>query len=57
MSNEELDEIKSRFEATTIALWVSFIEGRDCESGSSFIMTGIAKGEIFGEKLAAKTFT
>jgi hypothetical protein len=50
MSNEELDEIKSRYEATTIAPWVSFIEGRDCESGSSFIMTGIAKGEnIWGE--------
>jgi hypothetical protein len=50
MTNEELDEIKSRFEATTIAPWVSFIEGRDCESGSSFIMTGIAKGEnIWGE--------
>jgi hypothetical protein len=50
MSNEEVDEIKSRYEATTIAPWVSFIEGRDCESGSSFIMTGIAKGEnIWGE--------
>jgi hypothetical protein len=50
MTNEELDEIKSRYEATTIAPWVSFIEGRDCESGSSFIMTGIAKGEnIWGE--------
>jgi hypothetical protein len=50
MSNEELDVIKSRYEATTIAPWVSFIEGRDCESGSSFIMTGIAKGEnIWGE--------
>jgi hypothetical protein len=50
MTNEELDEIKSRYEATTIAPWFSFIEGRDCESGSSFIMTGIAKGEnIWGE--------
>jgi hypothetical protein len=50
MSNEEVDEIKSRYEATTIAPWVSFIEGRDCESGSSLIMTGIAKGEdIWGE--------
>jgi hypothetical protein len=50
MTNEELDEIKMRCEATSIAPWVSFIEGRDCESGSSFIMTGIAKGEnIWGE--------
>jgi hypothetical protein len=50
MSEEELDEIKMRCEAASIAPWVSFIEGRDCESGSSFIMTGIAKGEdIWGE--------
>jgi hypothetical protein len=50
MTNEELNEIKLRYEATTIAPWVSFIEGRDNESGSSFIMTGIAKGDnIWGE--------
>jgi hypothetical protein len=50
MSEEELNEIKMRYEATSVAPWVSFIEGRDCESGSSFIMTGIKKGEnIWGE--------
>ncbi len=50
MNEEELNEIKMRCEATSVAPWVSFIEGRDCESGSSFIMTGIAKGEnIWGE--------
>ncbi len=41
----EIVAMKIRFEATSVAPWVSFIEGRDCESGSSFIMTGIAKGE------------
>jgi hypothetical protein len=42
--------MKRRYEATSVAPWVSFIEGRDCESGSSFIMTGIPKGEnIWGE--------
>jgi hypothetical protein len=45
MTQDELDEIKPRYEATSIAPLVSFIEGRDCESGSSFIMTGIPKGE------------
>jgi hypothetical protein len=50
MTNQELESIKARCEATSIAPWVSFIEGRDCESGSSFIMTGIPKGEnIWGE--------
>jgi hypothetical protein len=50
MTKEELDAIKTRYEATSVAPWVAFIEGRDCESGSSFIMTGIPKGEnIWGE--------
>jgi hypothetical protein len=41
--NLYLEEITARCNATTIAPWVSFIEGRDCESGSSFIMIGIPK--------------
>jgi hypothetical protein len=45
ITDKQLEEITARCNATTIAPWVSFIEGRDCESGSSFIMTGIAKGE------------
>jgi hypothetical protein len=50
MTNDELKEMKLRYEATSVAPWVSFIEGRDCESGSSFIMTGIPKGDhIWGE--------
>jgi hypothetical protein len=50
MTKEELEAIKTRYEATSVAPWVSFIEGRDCESGSSFIMTGIPKGEnIWGK--------
>ncbi len=51
MTKEEIEIIKDRCNATTIAPWVSYIEGRDCESGSNFIMTGIAKGEnIWQEK-------
>jgi hypothetical protein len=47
-----LQAIKARCEATTIAPWVSSIEGRDHElGGSSFIMTGIKKGDyILDEK-------
>ena len=35
----ELEEMKKRLNATTGGPWQSFIEGRDCESGSSFIRT------------------
>jgi hypothetical protein len=45
LTDQYLQQIKDRYIATTIAPWVPNIEGRDCESGSSFIMTGIAKGE------------
>jgi hypothetical protein len=45
ITKEELQIIKNRYEATSIAPWVAFIEGRNQESGSSFIMTGIPKGE------------
>ncbi len=46
-----LQAIKARCEATSVAPWVSFIEGRDHEAGSSFIMTGIEKGDyIWGGK-------
>jgi hypothetical protein len=51
MTTEQLQVIKDRCNATSIAPWVASIEGRDHESGSSFIMTGIPKGEdIWQEK-------
>jgi hypothetical protein len=46
----EIVAMKHRYQATSIAPWVSFIEGRDCESGSSFIMTGIEKGDNIWDK-------
>jgi hypothetical protein len=46
----EIVAMTHRMNATSVAPWVSFIEGRDFESGSSFIMTGIAKGDnIWGK--------
>jgi hypothetical protein len=51
MTNEQIQIIKDRYNATSIAPWVASIEGRDHESGSSFIMTGIPVGEdIWQEK-------
>jgi hypothetical protein len=45
MTIEQLQMIKNRCKATSIAPWIASIEGRDHESGSHFIMTGIPKGE------------
>jgi hypothetical protein len=51
MTEAYLNEIKARLAKTSIAPWVASIEGRDHESGSSFIMTGIPEGEnIWQEK-------
>jgi hypothetical protein len=50
--DSEIVAMKRRYEATSIAPWVTFVEGRDMElGGSSFIMTGIPKGDnIWDEK-------
>lgn len=40
LSDEELNSIAGRVTAATKGPWRSFIEGRDHQSGSSFIMTG-----------------
>lgn len=40
LSDEELNSIAARVAAATPGPWRSFIEGRDHQSGSNFIMTG-----------------
>jgi hypothetical protein len=45
MTDQELKEIESRCNAASPGPWKSFVEGRDHESGDSFIMTGIANAE------------
>lgn len=40
MTEIELGEIRARCNVATRGPWRAFIEGRDHESGSSFIMTG-----------------
>ncbi|MBS1511484.1 MAG: hypothetical protein JST86_11625 [Bacteroidetes bacterium] len=41
MTTEELNKIAETTNNATQGLWKSYIEGRDHESGSSFIMTGV----------------
>jgi hypothetical protein len=41
MSEHELKEIEIRLSQTQNGPWKAFIEGRDFESGASFIMTGL----------------
>ena len=41
MTDQELKEIEERCNRATKAPWVSFVEGRNNESGDSFIITGI----------------
>jgi hypothetical protein len=45
MTKQEIQKIKERYQATTIAPWVASIEGRDHESDSHFIMTGTPNGD------------
>jgi len=46
MNDEELAAIEARCDAATPGPWKSYIEGRDHDSGSDFIMTG--EGETRG---------
>jgi hypothetical protein len=43
ISDQEIIEILARCNATTPGPWKSYIEGRDHECGSDFIMTGSRK--------------
>lgn len=47
MDDRKLSEIEFRCNAATPGPWVSYVEGRDHDSGSNFIMTGKkgARGE------------
>ncbi len=38
LSDSYLEEVKRRYKATTKGPWISIIEGRDQDSGDSFIM-------------------
>lgn len=61
LTDAELEQIQSRCDAATPGPWISYVEGRDHTSGSSFIMTGHknARGndiELFGASIADQDF-
>ena len=49
LTDKDLDEISARCEAASARPWVSYVEGRDHTSGSSFIMKG--EGENRGDDI------
>ena len=55
-STEDLGKILEICSQTTPGPWVSYVEGRDHESGSSFIMTDGEDFEISGATIADQDF-
>ena len=56
ISDDELAQIIARGSATTAGPWKSYIEGRDHESGSDFIMTAGDDIELIGGTDADQDF-
>lgn len=56
LSEEVLKAIRDRCEAATAGPWKSYIEGRDHESGSSFIRTSGEDIELSGATDADQDF-
>jgi hypothetical protein len=60
-TEKELLEIEDRLNKSTRGPWKAYIEGRDHESGSNFIMTGSERNrgedfEIFGATISDYDF-
>ena len=56
ISQQALEEIRSRSESATAGPWTSFVEGRDHQSGSSFIRTSGEDIELAGATVADQDF-
>ena len=56
ISDAELDQIVARCDAATPGPWQAWIEGRDHESGSSFVMTAGDDIELTGASHADYDF-
>ena len=61
ISTEELEKIMERCQSTTPGPWKSYVEGRDHESGSNFIMTGLGENrgndiELIGATIEDQEF-
>lgn len=55
LSESDLAEIRGRCDQATPGPWVSYVEGRDHTSGSSFIMTGTAETQSQDIELSGAT--
>lgn len=55
MTDEQLAEIRARCEAATPGPWRSLVEGRDFDSGSSFIDTPLADERGQGIEVSGAT--
>ena len=56
ISEEELSRIETLSSAATAGPWQSFIEGRDHESGSSFVRTPVGDIELSGASRSDQDF-
>ncbi|WP_252728594.1 hypothetical protein [Acinetobacter sp. Ac_3412] len=56
LSRESLEQILDNCSKTTKGPWISYVEGRDHESGSNFIMTGDDDIELTGATIADQDF-
>ena len=61
ITQEELEQIRQRCLAATPGPWKSYVEGRDHNSGSNFIMTGLGQNrgndiELIGATVADQDF-
>jgi hypothetical protein len=56
MADEEIERMEARLRDATPGPWISYIEGRDHESGSSFIQTPDSDIELSGGTAADQDF-
>jgi len=56
LTAQELAEIKQRCDRATTGPWKSYVEGRDHDSGSNFIMTGSDDIYLSGASIADQDF-
>jgi hypothetical protein len=56
MTDEELARLEARLRDASPGPWISFVEGRDHDSGSSFIQTSASDIELSGATAADQDF-
>jgi hypothetical protein len=56
MADEAIETMEARLRDATPGPWISYVEGRDHESGSSFIQTPASDIELSGATAADQDF-